>query len=539
MISAIGASFFLQYTVSGLVGPGIFRYPRIDILNEKVPLPVFEALGIKWIDVVVIVSALVMMAALYAFVMRSKMGTAIRAVSEDKDTAALMGIDVNRAIVTTFAVGAAMAGAAGVLFGLVWGQVQFFTGFIPGIKAFTAAVLGGIGNIPGAMVGGFVLGEAEFDRLAVVPRRPRCTGTVPAQGRHRLHHPRARADVPAPGHPRRAALEVPRVSTSATAGSATTLRRLTAWKQVFIVGLLFAGTMLYVTLVGIVGTFQDRDIIQDVVTLGEAILVVTAIAAGYFGAMRAPDGPVNRIIGSVVAGFMAGAALSILLVIGPAMGLREYLPNASPQLYDLISGSDHRRRRPRLDQRHGGTALLAAGRDGHRAGRAWRPADVAAATHPRRSSSWAPSDSSRWVSSRASCAGRCCRTATSPVWRVSCSPPTACASRASSRCSASFCWRTWCTCCCSRPERIKAMPPEKKRHPAVVLPLGGFILLIVVLLPLGFTGFIPSVIALIALYALMALGPQYHAGPGRSAGPWLRGLLRRRRLYRGPADLGG
>ncbi len=161
LISAIGASFFLQYTVAGLVGPGIFRYPDIDILEADVSLPLLSALGIKWIEVVVIVSALVMMAVLYLFVMRSKIGTAIRAVSEDKQTAALMGIDVNRAIVTTFAVGAAMAGAAGVLYGQLWGQVNFFSGFIPGIKAFTAAVLGGIGNIPGAMVGGFVLGEAE------------------------------------------------------------------------------------------------------------------------------------------------------------------------------------------------------------------------------------------------------------------------------------------------------------------------------------------------------------------------------------------
>jgi branched-chain amino acid transport system permease protein len=161
LIAAIGASFFLQYTVSGLVGPGIFRYPRIDILREPVTLPLLDGLGLRMIDVVVIGSAVAMMAVLYTFVMRSRTGTAIRAVSEDKSTAALMGIDVNRAIVTTFAVGAAMAGAAGVLYGLVWGQVQFYTGFIPGIKAFTAAVLGGIGNIPGAMVGGFVLGEAE------------------------------------------------------------------------------------------------------------------------------------------------------------------------------------------------------------------------------------------------------------------------------------------------------------------------------------------------------------------------------------------
>jgi len=174
LISAIGASFFLQYTMAGLFGSGVYRYPTIDILEEKVALPLLSALGLKWIEVVVIGSALLMMAFLYVFVMRSKIGTAIRAVSEDKQTAALMGIDVNRAIVTTFAVGAAMAGAAGVLYGTLWGVFFFFSGFIPGIKAFTAAVLGGIGNIPGAMVGGFVLGEAEaigslliFDGLGV------------------------------------------------------------------------------------------------------------------------------------------------------------------------------------------------------------------------------------------------------------------------------------------------------------------------------------------------------------------------------------
>ena len=89
------------------------------------------------------------------------MGTAIRAVSEDKSTAELMGIDVNRAIVVTFAVGAAMAGAAGVLFSLLFRQVFFFTGFVPEIKAFTAAVLGGIGNVPGAMLGGLFLGQVE------------------------------------------------------------------------------------------------------------------------------------------------------------------------------------------------------------------------------------------------------------------------------------------------------------------------------------------------------------------------------------------
>jgi branched-chain amino acid transport system permease protein len=158
LISAIGASFFLQYTFRGFLGPGIYAYPAIDVLAENVPLAFVR---LRWVDLLVIVSALAMMAGLYLFVMRTKVGTAMRAVSEDKDTAALMGIDVNRAIVTTFAVGAAMAGAAGVLYALTFRQVFFFSGFIPGIKAFTAAVLGGIGNVPGAMLGGLFLGQVE------------------------------------------------------------------------------------------------------------------------------------------------------------------------------------------------------------------------------------------------------------------------------------------------------------------------------------------------------------------------------------------
>jgi branched-chain amino acid transport system permease protein len=161
LIAAIGASFFLQYTVRGIVGVGVFAYPVPTILSEPVALPIAESLRLKWLDVVVVGSALLMMLSMYLFVMRTKLGTAIRAVSEDAPTAALMGINVDRAIVTTFAVGAALAGVAGVLFGLVFIQINFFSGFLPGIKAFTAAVLGGIGNIPGAMVGGMFLGEVE------------------------------------------------------------------------------------------------------------------------------------------------------------------------------------------------------------------------------------------------------------------------------------------------------------------------------------------------------------------------------------------
>ena len=110
---------------------------------------------------VVIVAAIVMMLGLYYLVERTRTGRAMRAVAEDQETARLMGIDVDKTIAVVFGVGGAMAGAAGLLFGLVFRNVYFFTGFVPGIKAFTAAVLGGIGNIFGAMVGGLTLGTVE------------------------------------------------------------------------------------------------------------------------------------------------------------------------------------------------------------------------------------------------------------------------------------------------------------------------------------------------------------------------------------------
>jgi branched-chain amino acid transport system permease protein len=158
LISAIGASLFLQYTFRGFFGSGIYAYPNVPFLDQPAPIPL---LNMRWVDVLVVVAAVSMMGGLYLFVMRSKVGTSIRAVSEDKGTAALMGIDANRAIVLTFVIGAAMAGAAGVLYGLSFRQVTFAMGIIPGIKAFTAAVLGGIGNVPGALLGGLFLGLIE------------------------------------------------------------------------------------------------------------------------------------------------------------------------------------------------------------------------------------------------------------------------------------------------------------------------------------------------------------------------------------------
>lgn len=176
LITAIGASFFLQYTFRGFFGSGVKTYPEFDMMQGKWTLvegsgtiegggnigTIAETgFGIDKPLVIVFVSALLMLGLLYLFIQKTKTGQAIRAVSEDRDTAALMGINVDRTISTTFAVGGFMAGIAGVLYALIYNQVNFYMGFIPGIKAFTAAVLGGIGNLPGAAIGGLFLGIFE------------------------------------------------------------------------------------------------------------------------------------------------------------------------------------------------------------------------------------------------------------------------------------------------------------------------------------------------------------------------------------------
>lgn len=160
LITAIGASFTIEYSFRGLYGAEFQAYPVIPALDgEYLPLAGYN---IPYTQIVVLVAAILLMVGLYFFIERTKIGTAMRAVSEDKEVARLMGIDVDRTIMITFAVGGALAGAAGVFNGIFRPQgVFFFMGFIPGIKAFTAAVLGGIGNIPGAMVGGLFLGVFE------------------------------------------------------------------------------------------------------------------------------------------------------------------------------------------------------------------------------------------------------------------------------------------------------------------------------------------------------------------------------------------
>jgi len=159
LITAIGASFALQYTFRGMYGTEFRSYPVVPALQGTVSVFGFQ---VPLVQLVVIFAAIVLMIFLYIFVERTKQGKAMRSVSEDKDVSRLMGIDIDKVIVTTFALGGALAGAAGIFNGLFRPQgVFFFMGFFPGLKAFTAAVLGGIGNVRGAFIGGLLLGVIE------------------------------------------------------------------------------------------------------------------------------------------------------------------------------------------------------------------------------------------------------------------------------------------------------------------------------------------------------------------------------------------
>lgn len=159
LITAIGASFFLQYTFRGLYGSGFKAYPQVRALQGTLQI---GSISIPVVQLFVFFSALALMLGLYWLVERTRIGKAMRAVSENKEVAKLMGIDIDWVIMFTFGVGGFLAGAAGVINGVFRPQgVNFFMGFLPGIKAFTAAVLGGVGNIPGAMLGGLFLGIIE------------------------------------------------------------------------------------------------------------------------------------------------------------------------------------------------------------------------------------------------------------------------------------------------------------------------------------------------------------------------------------------
>jgi branched-chain amino acid transport system permease protein len=158
LISAIGASYFLY----NLAGKEFGRYTAFIPAPADVGTPAFRlcGVGIQSVWILTMVTALVLLVVLDLVVNRTKLGKGIRAVAQDAETASLMGVHIDRTIALTFVLGGLMGGVAGFLFGLQFGVV-YQMGFVPGIKAFTAAVLGGIGNIRGAMIGGLLLGVAE------------------------------------------------------------------------------------------------------------------------------------------------------------------------------------------------------------------------------------------------------------------------------------------------------------------------------------------------------------------------------------------
>ena len=158
VVSALGASIFLQNAIMLIWGAKGLAYPAdllprivISVAGQPVPL----------IRVVVFVSSILVMIGLYVFINRTRMGMAIRASAIDQGAAKLMGIDVRYVIALVFMIGPALGGLAGVMVGVCYGQITFFMGQMYGLKAFTAAIIGGIGNIPGAMLGGILLGLVE------------------------------------------------------------------------------------------------------------------------------------------------------------------------------------------------------------------------------------------------------------------------------------------------------------------------------------------------------------------------------------------
>lgn len=158
LITAIGVSIFIENGAKVIpqIGPNPRQYPTLPNVNYDL-----AGIGISRIQAIVFLVSIALMIVLNYIVNYTKIGKAMRAVSYDRNAALLMGINVNKVISFTFAIGSALAAAAGILFASAYPQVEPYMGIMPGLKAFVAAVLGGIGSIPGAMIGGFIMGIAE------------------------------------------------------------------------------------------------------------------------------------------------------------------------------------------------------------------------------------------------------------------------------------------------------------------------------------------------------------------------------------------
>jgi branched-chain amino acid transport system permease protein len=160
LISALGVSFILQNLIQLTVSPRPLSYGSGTLIPVESGVGLGD-LRIHTARLLVLGVTVILMVALTYFVRRTRLGRAMRAVAMDIDAAAMMGVNVDRVIVVTFLIGSALAGVAGVLVGIVFFSIQHTMGFLAGLKGFTASVVGGIGNIPGAVVGGLLLGLAE------------------------------------------------------------------------------------------------------------------------------------------------------------------------------------------------------------------------------------------------------------------------------------------------------------------------------------------------------------------------------------------
>jgi branched-chain amino acid transport system permease protein len=164
LITAVGVSFILQNAALVIVGSGDRGSPQVFPLSWQIP---FGGASISVLSVFIFGLAVALMLLLNVFVNRTRLGRAMRATAQDQQAASLMGVDLNQTIALTFAIGGALAGAAGVVWGLLFGFVRQDLGFNAGLKAFTSAVLGGIGNINGAALGGFIIGFIENFAVAL------------------------------------------------------------------------------------------------------------------------------------------------------------------------------------------------------------------------------------------------------------------------------------------------------------------------------------------------------------------------------------
>jgi branched-chain amino acid transport system permease protein len=171
LITALGVSFFLQNSALLLFGAQFRTYNSFVLGSDNPeffePGPLIEpaftisGVNVQNVQVFVVVTTAALMILLTLLVARTRIGKAMRATSYDREAAAMMGIDVDRVIASTFFIGSVLAGVAGVMFGLLFSQIFHFMGFLAGLKGFTAAVVGGIGSIPGAMLGGLIVGLTE------------------------------------------------------------------------------------------------------------------------------------------------------------------------------------------------------------------------------------------------------------------------------------------------------------------------------------------------------------------------------------------